>query len=530
MPLQPLAPYKTPRRAAATQTAQLFNVPAPIGGLNLRDPISAMSPIDAVTLDNMIPRQTGVEMRGGYQVHTNSILFPIKSVFSYNAPNPANNKLFAAANGKIYDVTTNPATVAVALTNSTEDYWSTTQFSTGGDTFLLCVSPGAGYWTYSTTSGWINRTPAGLPTTTLKTVSVWKQRVFFTCEADTRIYYFHNVNVVDGNTSPFTMGAQLRNGGYIAGLINWTLDAGVGIDDHLVVIGSQGDVAVWQGTDPQNANDFALRGIWYCGPVPKYGRFFTSFGGDVMILSDMGLVPLSKLVNGQFVETTPGPAQKIQTLLSPLVSDLISSPTWDIFIAPASEVMVIKVPNQVSGGYRQFAMNVNTASWCTFSGLPMHCTTILNGVLYFGTDDGTVCKGLYGSLDGVLQDDTGGSLVEGDVQTAFNAFDTPGLLKRFGLVRPIFIAPEVPSVKARVNTQYAFTGVEGSPSFTNNSEALWDAALWNDAAWVGTANTYQAWVGTTGLGYYGSLRMKVRGASNTIFTSSHFLVDVGGMM
>lgn len=530
MPLQPLAPYKTPRRAASTQTAQLVNIPAPVGGLNLRDPISAMSPIDAVALDNMIPRQTGVELRGGYQIHTESISFPIKSIFSYNAPNPLNNKLFAAANGKIYDVTTNPATVAVATTNSSEDYWSTTQFSTGGDTFLLCVSPGAGYWTYSTTTGWVNRTPAGLPTTTLKTVAVWKQRVFFTCEADTRIYYFHNVNVVDGNTSPFSMGAQLRNGGYIAGLINWTLDAGVGIDDHLVVVGTQGDVAVWQGTDPQSISTFALRGMWYCGPVPKYGRFFTSFGGDVMILSDLGLVPLSKLVNGQFVETSPGPAEKIQSVLSPLVSQLITTPSWDIFIVPASEVMVIKVPEQVTDGYRQFAMNVNTAAWCTFSGLPMNCTTILNGVLYFGTEEGTVCKGLYGDRDEVAIDGTGGDLIEGDVQTSFNAFDTPGQLKRFGLARPIFVSSEAPSVKLRVNTQYSFVGVEGSPSYSTTPTALWDSSAWNSAVWVGSTNTYQAWVGTTGLGYYGSLRMKVRGVPGTVFLSSHFLVDVGGIM
>lgn len=530
MPLQPLAAFQTPRRAAATQTAQLMQIPAPVGGLNLRDPISAMAPTDAVVLDNMVPRQTGVEIRNGYQIHVSGVGYPVKSIFGYNAPNPTNNKLFAAANGKIYDVTSGTPTVAVATSNSSEDYWSTTQFSTGADTFLLCVSPGAGYWTYSTSSGWINRTPSGLPTTTLRTVAVWKQRVFFTAVNDANIYYFHNVNVVDGATSPFTMGSLLRNGGSVAGLINWTLDAGVGIDDHLVVVGSQGDVAVWQGTDPQSANTFALKGVWYCGPVPKYGRFFTSFGGDVMLLSDLGLVPLSKLVNGQFVEVSPGPAQKVQSVLSPLVSQLINTPTWDIFIVPSSEVMVIKVPEQTVDGYRQFVMNVNTAAWCTFSGLPMHCTTLLNGILYFGTEDGTICKGLFGEKDGVLADGTGGNLVEGDVQTSFSAFDSPGQLKRFGLARPIFIAPEAPSVKLRVNTQYSFTGVEGSPSFTTTAEALWGSATWNSAVWVGSTNTYQAWVGATGLGYYGSIRMKVRGPAKTIFTSSHLLVDVGGIM
>ena len=67
MPLVPLKPFKTPRRAAAAQVAQSFIVPAPTGGLNYRDPIVAMAPNDAVVLTNMIPRQQGVELRKGWQ-------------------------------------------------------------------------------------------------------------------------------------------------------------------------------------------------------------------------------------------------------------------------------------------------------------------------------------------------------------------------------------------------------------------------------------------------------------------------------
>jgi hypothetical protein len=50
------------------------------------------------------------------------------------------------------------------------------------------------------------------------------------------------------------------------------------------------------------------------------------------------------------------------------------------------------------------------------------------------------------------------------------------------------------------------------------------------AVWSGSQNSYQAWVGTTGLGYYASLRMKVRGLPGTIFTSSHMLTEAGGVM
>lgn len=159
----------------------------------------------------------------------------------------------------------------------------------------------------------------------------------------------------------------------------------------------------------------------------------------------------------------------------------------------------------------------------------MRSATVIGGQLYFGTSDGFTCLGLFGTKDGADENGDGGNYVEGDVQTSFQHFGTPGQLKRFGMVRPIFISTEAPSIKLQINTQFQFTPVGGSPFFTGGDDALWDASVWNQATWVGQ-NTYQGWAGTTGLGYYGSLRMKVRGLPATIFTSSHMLTELGGVM
>lgn len=525
MPLIPIAKYKVPRMSAAAQTAQLFTIPAPVGGLNYRDPISQMDPTDALVLDNFIPTQTGAELRKGWQYHTDTVSLPIRSVFAYNAASPENSKVFAAAGNNIYNVTTNPPTIAVSSAGDSE--WSTTQFSTNSGIYLLAVSPGGGYWTYDGTS-WVKRTVTGLPANPTS-VMVWKNRVWFTVLNSSKVYYLDTVDAITGTAVGFEMGSLLRNGGYIRGLINWTVDAGYAIDDYLVVVGSQGDIGVWQGTDPTSASTFSLKGVWYVGPVPTKGKFFTSYGGDVMIVSELGLVPMSLLINGQFTDFRPGPAAKVQSVLSPLITKLRTAISWDVLIVPSSNVLIIKLPKNV-GIYQQFAMNVNTGAWCTFSNIPMECCTLLNGQLYFGTEDGRVAKGLYGNLDGVERLGTGGTAVQGDLQTAFNAFGSPAQLKKFGLARPIFIAPEAPSVKLRVNTQYTFSNVAGSPSFVQSLEGRWNQSNWNTARWVGAANTYQAWVGTTGLGYYAALRMKVRGKPGTIFTSSHMMTELGGVM
>lgn len=528
-----LAPFKTPRRAAVTRRAALPSVPAPVGGLNARDPIIAMPQVDAVILDNMIPRKQGVELRKGWQYHCTAVgggAAPVQSVFGYVAPDSANNKIFCAAGGNIYDITTSTPSTAVSGTGSTNNIWSTIMFSTGADNFLLAVSPGAGYWTYSTATGWVNRTLTGTPPPNPTSVSVWKQRVFFTSANDPYIYYVNNVNSITGNTSPFNMGAQLRHGGGAQAIINWTLDAGAGIDDYMAVIGSQGDVVIWQGTDPSSANNFALKGVWYVGPVPTSGRFYSSIGGDVLILSETGLTPLSRLVNGQFAEGDEGPADKIQNLLGPLVTSLRTTEQWNVQTIASEELLLIKLPKQSGDSFLQYGMNLSTGSWCTFSSMPMNCCWVIGGVLYFGMEDGTVAKAFTTSKDKVAVAGTGGDIIEGDVQTAFQDFGAPGELKKFGMARPVFTSAEQPQVKLRVNTQYSTASVEGSPAFVPTATSLWDTAVWNSATWIGASNTYQAFVGAQGMGYYGSIRMKVRGVPKTLFLSSHILVEKGGLM
>lgn len=528
MPLVPIAPFAVPKRMAAAKTAQVFNIPPPVGGLNLRDPISAMAPTDALILNNFIARQQGVELRKGWQVHTETINLTIESIFAYKSQDGVGDKVFAAANEDIYDVTSGTPTVAVNNTGSTDDEWNTTMFATTGDTFLLAVSPGAGYWTYSDATGWVQRAPTGLPANP-KTVSVWKQRVWFTCEDDTNVYYLDTVNAITGTAVAFPMGSVLRNGGSVSALINWTMDAGLGIDDYLVVVGTEGDVGVWQGTDPTSANTFGLKGVWYVGPVPRHGTYYTNFGGDVMIVSSAGLVPVSKLISGQFTDVQTSPASKIQPALIKLVNELLDEPSWSVFPVPSAEILVIKLPAK-AGVYTQFAMNMVTGAWCTFTGIPMRCTTMLGGQVYFGLFDGRTGKAFISDTDETGVDGAAGNTIQGDVQTAFQAFDTPANLKKFGMARPIFIAPTAPSVKVRINTQYSFSNVAGSPSYTSQADSSWDESVWNVARWVGEANTYQAWVGTTGLGYYAALRMKVRGQPGTVFTSSHILTELGGVM
>lgn len=528
MPLQPIRSFKGPRLSAATQTSQLNVAPPPVGGLNFRDPINAMPITDAMVLRNLIPNKTGCTLRKGYQYHTTALDEPIVSLFSYNSADGTTNKLFAASDGSIWDVTDEEPVISEEDTGSDEDQWNTTQFANGSGNYLLAVSPGAGYWTYDGTT-WTQQSVTNLPDNPTS-VAVFKNRVWFTIKDSSSVWYLDTIDAITGTAQEFVMGSLLRNGGYIRGLINWTVDAGVSFDDFLVVVGSEGDLGVWQGTDPSDATKFALKGVWYVGPVPKYGRFFTAYGGDVLIISTLGLVEMSKLVNGQFVNTQQGPSAKIETVLGPIIKQYINDPSFDVQIVADSEVLILKLPPQ-NNNYIQYVMNVNTASWCTFSNMPMVCTALFSGKLYFATDSYRVAKGLYEELDQVETDGEGGQPIEGEVQVAFNDFGSPGQLKQFVMVKPIFTAPQSPSVKLRMNTQYSFQPVAGSPAFVRDESSYWDEAKWNLATWSSATNTYESWYGIRGLGYYGALRMRMRGFGGTTnFYSYHIMNQIGGVM
>ena len=80
---------------AKPQTALTTSITAPIGGWNARDSVAAMPPTDAVTLTNLYPTPTDVQLRKGYSKYSIGITGQVNTVMNYAGANT--QKLFAAA-------------------------------------------------------------------------------------------------------------------------------------------------------------------------------------------------------------------------------------------------------------------------------------------------------------------------------------------------------------------------------------------------------------------------------------------------
>src|SRR5689334_5390377 len=114
-------------RPTQFQQGKSVTLPAPYGGLNLRGDITALAPNEARVLENWFPSAGQVEMRPGFDSHATGLgtgeVKTLAAFVGYSA-----SKMLAAANGKIYDVTSAGAGTQKA-TGFAEDRWQTALYA-----------------------------------------------------------------------------------------------------------------------------------------------------------------------------------------------------------------------------------------------------------------------------------------------------------------------------------------------------------------------------------------------------------------
>lgn len=533
-------------RSAQTRITQRVTTPAPVNGLISQKPLAGMLLQDALQLRNFWSKPYGLELRPGYRIHQNKLNDPVNTLMAYEALDPGDNKLFAVTFEGIYDVTDrqdNPVQPPRDVTFASQipgitDQWSWIQFSTGGDNFLCAVNEFNGYLTYSTSTGWVNH-PAGVGVGEIDGtdplnwdyVMSWKRRLWFIDRNSTKAWYLP-VDQIAGEVQEFDFGAYIRQGGTLQQLVSWTRDGGDGLDDFLIVIGSQGDVIAYQGSDPENADTFSMVGVWDVGRVPTGRRIAMKSGGDVQVLCETGVIPLSELFTGALKIGSPESlGYDIQTVLARKISENLDEPQWELHYYPKEEQFMIKEPVTINErSARIWSASVHNNAWSQLTNLPIQTVVVFESTMYGGDQDGNVYELFVGNSDNVDFDGLPNEDLIGRVQTGFSNFDTPEL-KRCQLVQPVFQGSSAPGVQIVMYNEWDFDNLQGSPMFfAPNDGAMWDVDFWDQAYWSGSGNTYEAWAGAGCLGRFLSLYMTVRGPARLVFTHWTLSFEQGGLM
>ena len=74
-----------------------------------------------------------------------------------------------------------------------------------------------------------------------------------------------SVQSVAGTVANFPLGAVFGRGGRLVAGGTLTHDGGSGPDDYTVFVTSEGEVAVYAGSNPGNADEWAKVGCWFVG-------------------------------------------------------------------------------------------------------------------------------------------------------------------------------------------------------------------------------------------------------------------------
>lgn len=502
-----------------TQTSRTLSVSSPVGGLNARDPIAEMKETDAITLDNFFCTPYDVMVRYGYSQWATGITGTVNTLCSYSPPSGA-IKLFATVGANIYDVSNTGAIGAAVATGKTSDKWQHTNFGTAGGNFLMMVNGSDAPLMYDGTN-WTNPAITGVTTTNLINVAAHMSRLWFVEKDTLKVWYLPTLSIA-GAASSIDFSGVFNRGGYLMAMGTWSLDAGYGMDDYAVFVTSEGQVAVYKGTDPASANTWARIGIYDVG-APIGRRCLQKYAGDLTLICKDGLAPLSKALMSSRVNSQEMLTDKVQHIMSEYTTSYGANFGWETTIFPQENMLLVNVPTSSSTSY-QLVMNTINGSWSRFTGWDAVCFELHGDTLYFGAN-GVVCKAWDTQADNAAN-------INFDAQQSFNYFGSGGQLKQVKMLRPLISTDGSPSILLGVNVDYDTTAPTGIPTFTASTAATWDLSLWDGTIfWGGDLQVKKDWQTAFGLGYCISAHMK--GESKNLklrWAATDYLVTGGGVI
>jgi hypothetical protein len=354
-------------------------------------------------------------------------------------------------------------------------------------------------------------------------VNLFKNRLYFT-EKDTLTCWYLDVDAIAGPATPLYFGGIARNSGYLQAMGTWTLDAGQGADDYAVFVTSMGEVIVYNGTDPDNADTWALKGVWQLGQTFSRRCFF-KWSGDLLLLTQDGLVPLSSALQSSRLDPRVNLTDKIYFAVSQAATLYFANFGWQINYFASENMLILNIP--ISNGTEQYVMHTITKSWGRFTGIEGHCWEVSGDAdMHFG-GNGYVATFYTSNSD----DQTN---ITAAAQQAYSYFDSPGQLKRFTMVRPILQSSGgIPNVYCGLSTDFDTQINLGQVSFNPSSQndGVWNLSKWDNANWVGGLTTTKVWQGVTGIGFTGSINLNVAARNIELhWASTDYIMERGGVI
>jgi hypothetical protein len=363
----------------------------------------------------------------------------------------------------------------------------------------------------------------GVNSNTFINVNMCQNRLFFV-QKNSMTFWYLPVESIGGAALDFPLGSIARSGGFLQAMGTWTLDAGYGVDDLSAFVTSMGEVIVYKGTNPSDSNNWSEVGVWQMGQTFARRCFF-KFGGDLLLLTQDGLVPMSAALQSSRLDPRINLTDKIYFAVSQAATNYYAEFGWQINYFASENMLILNIP--IGTGYEQYVMHTITKAWARFTDINAICWEVSgDNKIFFGAD-GYVAQFYADASDN-------GSNIIGNCQQAYSYFDSRGQLKRFTLIRPIIQTDNgFPTVLCGISTDFDTVPLTNQISFNPAllDLAKWDVAKWDDEYWGGFYTITKNWQGVSGLGFSGSININV--ASQGIdfhWASTDYVMEKGGVL
>lgn len=483
-----------------TQRSKAVSLPAPFRGWVTEENIISGTSGTALLLDNWFPEADAVRVRKGFEVQSDTgETAPVETIMAYHKSD-GTQKLFAASNATIYDVTSS-SPAATSITSLTNTRLQFVNFAASTTNYLFIVNGDDSAITFDGTT-WANPSITGITSANITNLTIYKRRLFFTL-ADSLQFAYLPVDNVAGAASTFDLGPEFAKGGYLQAIGVWTVDGGSGQDDHICFVTSEGQVAIYQGDDPSDANSWAKVGT-YDLPRPIGRRCLNQVGGDVYLITDAGILALRESLALDISAVTASAITKnIQSAVSNAAVDHGSKYGWQLSSYPKGKMAILNVPLDESTQQVQYVMNSVTGAWSRFTGMNACCWAVLGNDLYFGGNDGVVYK-----ADAAASDN--GSDIVADYAGHYDFFGSRGRLKDWKMIQAIIYSDGTVSPAIGLNIDFIDKAPKSEIVGSNATIVRWDEVNWDEADWPAESLLSKKWISLANSppGYAGAVRIR----------------------
>ncbi|MBB5051121.1 hypothetical protein HNQ36_001075 [Afipia massiliensis] len=506
---------RKPAAANKPRIAKPASFPAPVGGWiknqNLATP-GARRPDGskvngAFVLENYFPTATGIRIRKGSSVFSTIAagVGTVDSLFAY--VNGGNEKLFAANETDIWDIST-PGSPASVVSGLTSGEWSVAQSSTPGGIFLRAVNGADDPQLFDGTS-WGTGTPisaAGLDPKTLATVWIYKQRAFFTQKDSLNAWYLP-VDSLGGTAVLLPLGGVFTKGGSLLFGATWSIESGNGPNEYCVFVSTKGEAAVFTGADPSSAATWTKVGVYRIGR-PLGPKAHIPAGGDLVIATDIGFVPLSQAMQRDYSALSPAAiSYSIEVAWNETVAARAGT-GWACEVWPTEQMVVVAIPTGVNDQPQMFVANARTGAWGLYTGWNGRCLQLFKDRLFFGSTDGKIIEAEVTGADQELP-------YTATCVPLFDPLKAPASLKTSLLMRATIRASAEVIPKLSLQADYKLNLPTAPDDGTVATGNVWGVGVWGVATWSAPAqkNIYQRWQPVGGSGYAIAPAMQITSGS-----------------